>query len=84
MLKNYWQRLRENKAEKLLKDKEKEKQVISEQQQKYVATVEESVNTLNSVRGIPISGQEKSSYLITFLNRLLMVALDIKKITCLV
>ena len=55
--------IRENKAEKLLKDKEKEKQVISEQQQKYVATVEESVNTLNSVRGIPISGQEKKQLL---------------------
>lgn len=51
--------LRFEKAEKLLKDKEKEHKVLLEQKQKYVKSVEQTVNTLESVRGIPISDKEK-------------------------
>jgi hypothetical protein len=55
--------IREKKTEKLLQDKEKEKQELLAQQQKYIHSVEESVNTLNSVRGIPISDKEKKQLL---------------------
>lgn len=51
--------LRKENTEKLLKEKEKEKQLLKESQQKYVASVEQTVNTLESVRGIPISNMEK-------------------------
>lgn len=55
--------IREKKSEKLLADKEKEKKAIIEQQQKYAESVEQSVNALNSVRGIPISDKEKKQLL---------------------
>lgn len=51
--------IRQEKAEKLLKAKEKEQEAIKEEQQKYISSVEESVKTLDSVRGIPISETEK-------------------------
>jgi hypothetical protein len=51
--------VREKKAKKLLKEKETQKQAIAEEQQKYVKGVEQTVDSLDSVRGIPISGKEK-------------------------
>lgn len=51
--------IREEKSEKLLKDQEKQKEVLEQQKQKYVEDVELTVNTLESVRGIPISDKEK-------------------------
>jgi len=55
--------IREEKAEKLLEEKEKEKKAIAEQQQKYITSVEQSVKSLESVRGIPISVKEKKQLL---------------------
>lgn len=51
--------IREEKSEKLLKDQEKQKEVLEQQKQKYIEDVELTVNTLESVRGIPISDKEK-------------------------
>lgn len=51
--------VREKKSEKLLKEKENEKRAILEEQQKYVQGVEHTVDSLDSVRGIPISDKEK-------------------------
>ena len=51
--------IREEKSEKLLKDQEKQREVLEQQKQKYIEDVELTVNTLESVRGIPISDKEK-------------------------
>jgi len=51
--------MREKKSKKLLEDQKKQREELQKQQQKYIQDVEKEVNSLESVRGIPISDQEK-------------------------
>ena len=49
--------------QKLLETQKKEAEQFKEQQQKFISTVEESIKTLDSIRGIKISQKEKDDLL---------------------
>lgn len=59
MLKEY----KETISEQLLEDQKKERQAISEQQQKYVSDVQDTIDGISDIRGIPLNKQEKSKLL---------------------
>ncbi len=48
-----------NKEEKLLKETEKRNKARIEEQQRFISNVEETINSLDSIQGIPLSKKDK-------------------------